>query len=273
MLFVQWQKRRKPYQLVWTFGLFCYGVSAGAGFIGNTFGWGEILYRTWYLVGAIMAAAWLGQGECYLLRTRGFGVLVATGLVLGSIPGVLQGNRLLAEGEPLALTALTIGAVGVSAALIVAIVACIQPSWLGHLTLGLLVLGTLYAATKVLSVPVDGNLMLHPVTGIVHGVGFPEDVRLLTPLFNITGAMALLFGAAYSAWIWWRQRLYADRVVSNSLIASGALVLSLTSGLNRLGFTGAFLFGELLGLALIFVGFLINSDVFSRRSWLRLNPQ
>ena len=267
MLLAQWRERRKPYQLVWALGLLWYALATGTEFLGNAFGWGEALYRAWYLTGAIMTAAWLGQGECYLLKTRGFGLLVATGLVLGSLPGLLQGGRLLAAGDPLATAALTIGAVGVGAALLVAAVSWVRPDRLGHVTFGLLAVGTLYSFTKILSVPADTTVMLHPETGVVHGLGFPEDVRLLTPLFNITGAMALVFGAAYSAWVWWWRRLYSYRVVSNALIAFGASVPSLTSGLNRFGFTEGFYVGEFMGLTLIFVGFLVSIEVFARRPW------
>ncbi len=265
MLLAQWLERRKPYQLVWGLGLLWYGLASGTEFLGNAFGWSEALYRTWYMIGAIMVAAWLGQGECYLLRTRGFGLLVATGLVFGSLPGLLQGGRLLAASDPLATAALTIGAVGSGAALLVLLVSWLRPDWLGHVTFGLLALGTLYGLAKILSVPVDTTVMLHPETGIVHGLGFPEDVRLLTPLFNITGALALVFGAAYSAWTWWRRRLYAYRVVSNALIAFGAFVPTLTHSLERLGFTGALFLGELVGLTLIFTGFLVSIEVFTRR--------
>ena len=267
MLLAQWRERRKPYQLVWALGLLWYGLATGTEFLGNAFGWGEVLYRAWYLTGAIMVAAWLGQGECYLLKTRGFGLLVATGLVLGSLPGLLQGGRLLVAGDPLATAALTIGAVGIGAALLVAAVSWRRPERLGHVTFGLLALGTLYSLAKILSVPVDTTVMLHPETGVVHGLGFPEDARLLTPLFNITGAMALVFGAAYSAWVWWRRRLYSYRVVSNILIAVGAFVPSMTSGLNRFGFTEGFYLGEFVGLTLIFVGFLVSIEVFARRPW------
>ena len=267
MLLAQWLDRRKPYQLVWALGLLWYGLASGTEFLGNAFGWGEVPYRAWYLLGAIMTAAWLGQGECYLLKTRGFGLLVATGLVLGSLPGLLQGRRLLADGDPLATAALTIGVVGIGAALLVAAVSRQRPEWLGHVTFGLLALGTLYSLAKIVSVPVDTAMMLHPDTGIVHGVGFPEDARLLTPLFNITGAMALVFGAAYSAWVWWRRRLYSYRVVSNALIAFGAFVPSMTHGLHRFGFTDGYYLGQFVGLALIFIGFLVSIEVFARRPW------
>ena len=274
MLFAQWRERRKPYQLIWGLGLLWYGLSAGTEFLGNAFGWSAPLYRAWYLIGAVMVAAWMGQGECYLIKTRGFGTLVAVGLLLGSLPGLLKGNRLLSEGDPLATTALTIGMVGIVAAVVVAGVSWVRADWLGHVTLALLLVGTIYGAAKVFSVPVDTSVMLHPDTGVVHGVGFPEDARLITPLFNITGAMALVFGAGYSAWVWWRRRLYPQRVISNTLIAVGAFVPGLTSGLNRLGFTEAFFLGEFLGLLLIFLGFLVSIEVFAHRpaSWPSLRP-
>jgi hypothetical protein len=113
--------------------------------------------------------------------------------------------------------------------------------------------------------PVDAALMLDPATGIPHGAGFPDDVRLMTPLFNVGGALALLFGAAHSAWVYWRRRANAERVVSNSLIALGAFAPSLTSSLNRFGITGVFYLGELLGVLLIFAGFLASSDVIAGR--------
>ena len=52
----QWIRRRQPYQLVWTVGLLWYGISAGTEFLGGAFGWGEPLYRVWYLVGAVWVA-------------------------------------------------------------------------------------------------------------------------------------------------------------------------------------------------------------------------
>jgi hypothetical protein len=87
----------------------------------------------------------------------------------------------------------------------------------------------------------------------------------MTPLFNIGGALALLFGAAYSAWGYFRRGAHAERVLSNCLIVLGAFAPSLTGSLNRFGMTGAFYWGELLGVLLIFAGFLANHEVIARR--------
>src|SRR6266511_5532770 len=47
-----------------------------------------------------------------------------------------------------------------------------------------------------------------------------------------------------------------SRVPATILIAIGAFIPGLTSGLNRFGVTWSFFLGEFLGLVLIFAGFL-----------------
>ena len=58
------------------------------------------------------------------------------------------------------------------------------------------------------------------------------------------------------------QRRLNSRVPATILIALGGLVPSITSGLNRFGVTWAFFLGELLGVVLIFAGFLVSEEVF-----------
>ena len=52
-------------------------------------------------------------------------------------------------------------------------------------------------------------------------------------------------------------------MVSNVLIAIGAFIPGMTSGLSRFGLTSAFFVGELLGVLCILVGFLVSVEVFS----------
>ena len=199
MLWRQWRARRKPYQLVWSLGMLWYGLAAGADAAGQIGGWHEATYRVWYLCGAVAAAAWLGLGEVYLIRTAAFGEMVALGIFAGAMPALIKGGRLLgAHEDALAQATIAIGIGGIAAAGVVALVAWERPEWLGHVSLGLVAGGTLFAAYRVLSAPVDAALMLDPQTGVPQGAAFPETVRLLTPLFNIGGALALVSGAAYS---------------------------------------------------------------------------
>ena len=272
LLLAQWRARRRPYQLVWAVGLVFYALAAGADALGNLGGWNETLYRTWYLCGAVAAAAWLGLGEVYLFRTGAFGELVALAVFAGAIPAMIRGGRLLsAQADAPAHVAVTVGLLAIAAAGVLALVGWERPLLLGHVALAILVAGTIAAGVSVLTAPVDLAEAVDSLTGVPRGAGFPEAVRVLTPPFNIAGALAIFFGAAYSAWTFWRNRASAERVLSAVLIAAGAFVPSLTSTLNRFGYTGAFYWGELLGVLLIFAGFLASSEIISRRRLGRRN--
>jgi hypothetical protein len=54
-----------------------------------------------------------------------------------------------------------------------------------------------------------------------------------------------------------------SRVPATLLIAAGGLVVSVTSGLGRFGETSTHAIGLLVGLLLIFIGFLVSVEVFS----------
>jgi hypothetical protein len=66
----QYFARRQPFQLLWTIGLFMYGISAFTEFYTETYGLHLIMFLLWYLFGAICVAAFLGQGTVYLLAKR-----------------------------------------------------------------------------------------------------------------------------------------------------------------------------------------------------------
>jgi hypothetical protein len=53
-----------------------------------------------------------------------------------------------------------------------------------------------------------------------------------------------------------------SRVPATILIAIGGLIPAITSGLNRFGDTSGFFVGELAGVILLFVGFLVSVEVF-----------
>ena len=86
----------------------------------------------------------------------------------------------------------------------------------------------------------------------------PDDalVRLLTPLFNIYGTVWLVGGAAYSAWVFWRKRVLLHRAIGNVLIAAGALAPAIGGSLSRLGATEFLYVSELVGVVLMFIGFV-----------------
>ena len=85
LVFDQWRQRRHSFQLVWTIGLLWYGISAGTEALGSAFGWNPGLYRTWYLVGALFVAAYLGAGTIVLLARTRFGYFVALSFLFGAL--------------------------------------------------------------------------------------------------------------------------------------------------------------------------------------------
>ena len=198
----QYFARRKPYQLLWAIGLFMYFISTFTEFWWNVYGHIDFMYRLWYLVGAILVAAYLGQGTLYLLMKRRWA------------------NRIM-------------------------------------LVLGI---ASLYAAIRVFTVHIDIS-GLDKLTGV--GV-MPTDVRaIITPLFNAFGTFALIGGAVYSAFIFWRKHILPHRVIANILIALGALLpafggIHLSTGGNL----NLFFILELVGVIVMFIGFLRTKEVF-----------
>jgi len=171
-----------------------------------------------------------------------------------------------------------------------------------NIAMALLVAGSLVAAYLVFSAHLAApGFALDPASHAPVGNSLPGYVRVLTGPFNIAGALCLVFGGVYSAYLYMPKRrilrakvttpvlaqLYGvaqvavnflaslpaavvalrqgklhSRVPATILIALGAFIPSLTSGLNRFGVTWSFFLGEFLGVLLIFVGFLVSEEVF-----------
>ena len=83
-----------------------------------------------------------------------------------------------------------------------------------------------------------------------------SGVRTLTPFFNLYGTLALVGGALYSAWLFFRKRVLLHRVIGNVLIATGALLPAFGGAFSRFGIPGALYISELLGAIILFIGFL-----------------
>jgi hypothetical protein len=73
--------RRGTHLLLWAIGMVFYGIGGLAEGLYAVAGWNPLAYRLWYLFGAILVAAWLGQGTVYLLARRRWANL--TMLILG----------------------------------------------------------------------------------------------------------------------------------------------------------------------------------------------
>ena len=207
LLFDQWRERRRPYQLIWAIGMLWYGVSAGTEFVGGFAGWSEPLYRTWYLVGAVWVAAWLGLGTVYLLRKTRFGYAFAFSLFLAGLFTLLAQRRYDYAGSGVAPYLYFAVAVLLAAA-IVYLSYRRSERWAdlaGLVVVGGTVVSAVMMATVAIPAP---GYALDPQTHIPVGALFPGYIRLLTPFFNVTGAFALGLGALYSAYVFMpKQRL------------------------------------------------------------------
>lgn len=127
----------------------------------------------------------------------------------------------------------------------------------------ILAMASVYAVYKVYASPV--NLSVLTPGNSLSGEAFPggwAGPRLLTPFFNTFGTLALIGGAIYSAYVFWRQRIMGHRVVSNVLIAVGAMMPVFGGTLAHLGNASYLYLSELLGIIIIFAGFLRSKEVF-----------
>jgi len=177
------------------------------------------------------------------------------------------------------------------------------------IVVGVLVAGSLIATLAVVGATLDAPYALDPKTGVPVGEAIPGNVRILAGPFNIIGAISLVVGALFSAYVFMPKnrvlgrralppvvaQLYGaiavvvnfgaslpraavalargelhSRVPATLLIALGGFIPGVTSGLNRFGMTWAFFLGELLGVLLIFGGFVVSTEVFGSR--IRVGP-
>ncbi|MGZ8511995.1 MAG: hypothetical protein ACXWWL_00975 [Candidatus Limnocylindria bacterium] len=299
----QWVRRRQPYQLVWAIGLLWYGISAGTEFLGGAFGWSEAIYRLWYLIGAFGVAAYLGLGTVFLLNRTRFGYVVAFSVFAGGLFSILSAVARAREGEPASTgLVIAVVAAATVAAIALVLVTRFERRLVAPTAAVILVAASALVTWLTFTVPVDAPGYYLDATGVPTGEAFPSDLRVLTPPFNIAGAFALVFGAVYSAYIFmpkrrvmrvtsripvlgaigrvvavtvnlvasmpgawraFRQGTLNSRVPATILIALGGFIPGWTSGLNRFGITWAFYLGELIGVLLIFIGFLVSIEVFS----------
>jgi len=85
IIFKRYANRRGTHLLIWGIGMVFYGIGGFCEAYYGAFGWNPLIFRMWYLFGAILVAAWLGQGTVYLLAKRKWANALAALLILGSV--------------------------------------------------------------------------------------------------------------------------------------------------------------------------------------------
>ncbi len=212
----QWLSRHRRYQAVWAIGMAMFAIAAATEAIGEAFGWNAILYKTWYLTGAIWVAGWLGLGTVFLLSKTRFGFTFAVLLFLSGLFTLLtQVKQQYAGADPWQWVYF-----------VAAIAFAVAIGWETYFgserwatIAAIAVVGaTLLSAamTALATLPAPGYA-LDPRSGIPVGDLLPGYVRLLTPFLNISGGLALVLGAVYSAYIFMPKR----RVLAYSLREEG----------------------------------------------------
>ncbi len=201
ILFRRYWKRKGYHLLLWGIGMVFYSIGGFCEGYFGAFGWNPTVFRLWYLFGAILVAAWLGQGTVYLLAKENW----AHGLMI------------------------------------------------------LLILCSIFGLIRVFNAELDPDLMttsIHTGSEMSGHAIVTSGVRPLTPFFNLYGTVALVGGAAYSAWIFWKKRILLHRTIGNILIALGAMLPAFGGFFSKLGISGTLYPSEFLGAILLFVGFI-----------------
>jgi hypothetical protein len=214
LVFDQWLEKRRSFQLVWALGLLWYGLSAGTEAIGSGLGWSGPLYRAWYLTGALFVAAYLGAGTVYLLSRTGFGYFAAFAVFVGGLFAYLSQLRLIHEGRPAAWSQVLIV---ISVATVAAVAIAAATAWrravAAHIVMALLAAASVVVGLLVVTAPLASpGYALDPSTHVPVGSAMPGYIRIVTGPFNIFGALCLVFGAIYSAYVYMpKRRVLASR--------------------------------------------------------------
>jgi hypothetical protein len=83
-VFQRYALRRAPHFLFWGIGLAMFGLGSFAE-VYLSLAWSRAVFVIWYLFGAILNPAWIGQGTLYLLVRRGWVHIVSGILILASL--------------------------------------------------------------------------------------------------------------------------------------------------------------------------------------------
>ena len=101
------RRRSGPHMAWWALGVFLYGVGTLTEASVTLFGWNPILFRSWYISGALLGGAPLAQGTVYLLLSRKTANRLSLALVLAVVTAatcVLLSPIDMAQVEPYRLT-------------------------------------------------------------------------------------------------------------------------------------------------------------------------
>ena len=113
---------------------------------------------------------------------------------------------------------------------------------------------SLVAVYAVWTAPVNLAAVATPT-----GRGFADGSlpRVLALVGNILGSVVLVGGALWSAWIFLRKRRNGRRALANVIIAAGVFIVALGGTATFTGAGGVLETANLVGLSVMFAGFLL----------------
>jgi len=129
----------------------------------------------------------------------------------------------------------------------------LAPRRWADIALAAVALLSLVAAYAVVSAPVDLTAAADS------GRGFPNGslARILAGVGSGVGSIVLIGGALWSAWVFFRKRHNGRRAIANVVIAVGVLIVAAGGTATFTGASGVLELANLVGLAVMFAGFLL----------------
>lgn len=271
LLFRQWLRRKRIYQLVWFISFVLFAVSAGFETMSEFTGWNVSIYRMYIVFSATLVAI-MGAGALYLILQKN--VFSSKGLL--AIDAILLGimmffSWMMTLSTVTDYSALVFGAmeypvagIGVYAILIV-IAFLLGRKWEdkkrkmlhGHIYLAYVIILTLWmGAYAAVAVVTPENF----VAGIaVAGNAMAQHVRNFSPLLTVTGSF-LLIGAAFFSFL-------KTKFQFNLFIALGGLAIAAAGAIARSGseFGNILYLGEVVGILLLYKGFVDSDKIIKAR--------
>lgn len=121
----------------------------------------------------------------------------------------------------------------------------------------------------------DGWEKGQDMTAIFKNIMPEGGVRIFTPMMNGWGTVLLVGGAFYSGYLFRRKAIMPERVLGNWFIALGGLIPAFTGLLIRADLPEFKYIGDMVGVALIYVGFLLATHSAPRLAemLMRLVPR
>lgn len=131
-----------------------------------------------------------------------------------------------------------------------------------NIEMALLLVCVMTLPWMLLLTPMDGSAWQPGIdmNTIINDVMQRGGVRAFVPVMNVWGTIALVGGAIYSAVLFNRKQILRSRMVGNWLIAAGGLLPALGGALIRLNLVELNYVGIMLGVILIFRGYLMTAN-------------